>query len=88
MNNSDFHIQINKLQNQFNSGRTKDISWRVEQLQQIKSLLQENEEELGVALKEDLGKSALESYITEINFLVLEVEHALKQLKKFLGRRV
>ena len=68
----------------FETGRTRPIEWRARQLHGIERLCTEAEEEIGAALKTDLGKPFLEAYGTEIGFLKKEARHARKHLKEWL----
>ena len=52
-------------------------------------MLVEREAEFTAALHEDLGKPALESFVTEIGFTLGEVDHALRHLRRWSrGSRV
>ena len=52
-------------------------------------MLVEREGEFTTALHEDLGKPALESFVTEIGFTLGEVDHALRHLRRWSrGSRV
>ncbi|WNC73508.1 aldehyde dehydrogenase family protein [Thalassotalea psychrophila] len=67
----------------FNSNATRDISWRVEQLKQVKQLVIENETALLNALEADLNKPAQEAWTTELSYITGDVDHVLKHLKKW-----
>ncbi|HXH30345.1 MAG TPA: aldehyde dehydrogenase [Bacteriovoracaceae bacterium] len=49
-------------------------------LQRLKAVIQKMEPAITKALKDDLGKSAFESYVTEVGFILEELSHALKHL--------
>lgn len=53
----------------------------------LRNLILENEREIIQALKEDLGKSELESTLGETLFTVKEIDHTLKKLKKWMKRK-
>lgn len=57
---------------------------RVSRLRALQRLCVENEEAIFQALTEDLGKSRFESYLTEIAIVKDEIDHALKNLKKWM----
>jgi len=82
-----FDQQVNQHNTYFASNKTRDIQWRREQLQQIKLLVNENESAFLAALKSDLAKPALESWITEISYVTGDVEHVLKRLNRWTKRR-
>lgn len=64
----------------FRSGRTRPLAWRRATLRRIQELLGEHEERLLAALAADLGKPALEAWITEMGFCVTDIEHTLAHL--------
>ena len=76
---------ISGLRATFTSGRTRPPEWRKAQLRALDHLLVEREAELGEALRLDLGKSALEGYLTEIAFVRAEIAETLKHLDRWLA---
>ena len=68
----------------FSKGETLSYRYRMEQLQKLKSTVLAYERELETALAADLGKSRLESYSTEIGFVLSGITHAMKHLKKWM----
>ncbi len=79
--------EINKLLlNQkefFNTGKTKDITFRIEQLTKLQELIEKNESIIMDALYKDLHKSQTESYTSEIAYVLKEIESIIKNLKKW-----
>ncbi|WP_328720081.1 aldehyde dehydrogenase family protein [Streptomyces sp. NBC_00247] len=75
---------VARLRTTFRTGRTKDLAWRTRQLEQLRALLTEHGDELADALHADLGKSRAESYRTEIDFTVREIDHTLEHLEDWL----
>ncbi|HEY3095821.1 MAG TPA: aldehyde dehydrogenase family protein [Acidimicrobiia bacterium] len=71
---------VASLQRAFESGRTRPMEWRREQLQHLKALLEEREDDLLDALAADLGKPRLEGWATDIGIVINEIEHALRHL--------
>ena len=67
----------------YNSGHTRPLAWRKHQLEQMIKMLHENEAEFLAALKTDLGKPAVEGFITDIAFITGEIKLMLKNLKKW-----
>ena len=55
----------------FETGRTRDLAFRICQLQLLADAMRKNETVLEEALKKDLGKSAFESYATEMDLYLL-----------------
>ncbi|WP_055071603.1 aldehyde dehydrogenase [Clostridium massiliamazoniense] len=73
----------NKQKEFFKEGKTLDIEYRLNALKKLKSVIKNNEEEILKALKEDLGKSDFEGYITEVSLIYEEINIALKKLRSW-----
>ena len=69
----------------FEEGRSRDVKFRIRQLQRLKRLIKRFEEPLMRALKKDLGKSAFEAYASEIGMVYEEINYHLKHIKKWAG---
>ncbi len=67
----------------FDSGKTFDLQFRKAQLKKLKDLIKQHENEITAALQNDLGKSAFESYATEIGIVLSEISLHLKKLSKW-----
>lgn len=67
----------------FNSNKTLDVEFRLKYLRSLYSAIKNNLEELHEGLKQDLGKSAEESYMTETGLVMTELSHLIKNLKKY-----
>ena len=67
----------------------KNLSFdqRKKHLMALRNLILENEDDILLALKEDLGKSELEGAISETLFTVKEIDHTLKKLKKWMRKK-
>src|SRR3954454_14746396 len=75
---------VKRLRATFDAGRTRPVEWRKAQLHALKQLLVDGEEELSAALGRDLGKSALEGFLTEIAFVKAEIDETLHHLGAWL----
>lgn len=64
----------------FSTNTTKDITFRKEMLKKIKTVLEQNTEKMYEAIADDFGKSAFETYTTEISFIIKEIDFFLKNL--------
>ncbi|UTX53654.1 aldehyde dehydrogenase family protein [Leucobacter aridicollis] len=71
----------------FDQGVTRPESWRCEQLTRLRDLLLERGADFERALFEDLGKAGTEAQLTEIGFLVAEIDHALSHLGRWIRPR-
>ena len=68
----------------FRSGRTKPLQWRLRQLRGVEALVVDEERELTTALADDLGKSNLEAYLTELALVCAEARHTVRHLRRWL----
>lgn len=66
----DFEEELQEVRDTFNSGKTREISWRKSQLQAILSLLKERESDIFKALNQDLGKHHVEAFRDEVYMCV------------------
>ncbi|MFD9442362.1 aldehyde dehydrogenase family protein [Streptomyces sp. NPDC060006] len=78
---------VGRLRATFNTGVTRPLDWRVSQLQRLRALLVENEQELLDALWADLRKNAAEAKMQEIDFTVADIDEALANLESWLEPR-
>lgn len=74
---------INNQRKYFNSGESRDVKFRIQQLKKLKSVFENHEDECLLALAADLGKSRTEAYLTEIVFIRDELNMAIKNTKKW-----
>jgi len=74
---------VARLRATFASGRTRPLDWRRAQLKALRALLTERESELLDALAVDLGKPRLEAWATDIGFVINEIDHVLKHLRRW-----
>lgn len=76
------------LRYNFTHGTTRPESWRRAQLENLRTLLIERGPDFERALHADLGKSGTEAQLTEIGFLVSEIDYALSRLGKWMKPRM
>jgi aldehyde dehydrogenase (NAD+) len=75
---------VAKLRDAFESGRTRPIEWRRDQLRRMKAMLEEREADFLDALAADLGKPRLEGWASDIAIVINEIEHALRHLERWM----
>lgn len=75
------------LRYSFQRGITRPEAWRRAQLTRLRSLLVDRGPDFEAALAADLGKSGTEAQLTEIGFLVAEIDHALARLSRWMRAR-
>jgi len=71
----------------FNSGTSKSIQYRINSLKKLKKNISLNENEIISALRSDLGKSETETFFSEIALIYIEINLALKNIKRWSKKR-
>ncbi len=81
-------IRIRDLQNEYYlTGTTLKVDHRISALKTLKACIKNHEEEICVALKEDLGKSAYESFMCEIGMVYDEISYMVRHVHQFAKDR-
>jgi aldehyde dehydrogenase (NAD+) len=75
---------IADLRATFRRGRTRSLSWRLQQLDGIARLLTEREEDIAAALATDLGRNAHDSWLGDLASTKSEAAYAAKHLKRWM----
>ena len=70
----------------FLGNSTKSYDFRMRELNKLEKAIRENEGEILSALEKDLGKSNFESYLTEYNFVLEEINFVKKHLHKWMKK--
>src|SRR4030095_11942455 len=68
----------------YESGETRTYDFRKAQLLKLKAAVLQHEHQLYDALYKDLKKNPEESWVTEIGFVIAEINDALKNLKSWM----
>jgi len=74
---------IDKQREYFKAGKMRDAKNRVECLKKLYNNIKEMMPEISEALKLDLNKSAMESYMSEIGMVLSETRHMIKRCKSY-----
>lgn len=75
---------LNNQKQYFKKGYTKEYSFRKKQLKKLYRMIDDNSEKIVSALYEDYKKPETETYLTEIIWLLHEIEYSIKKLKKWI----
>ena len=79
-----FHLEnIYKLKNTVLTGKTEDIKWRINQINKVSKLLEENKKDIIKSLFIDLGKSEIEG-LSEILLVKEEISLVKKRLNSWM----
>jgi aldehyde dehydrogenase (NAD+) len=84
MNSDQLLKDLNKIRAYYGSGATRSYAFRKEQLNKLKSVVLQYEEELYAALNADLKKSKEESWVTELGFVLSEISAAQKYMHHWM----
>lgn len=61
-------LLVKELRANFGSGKTKSYGWRVSQMKNIIKMIEDHENDFVEALRSDLSKPELESFVFEVRF--------------------
>lgn len=75
---------LQQVRSVFNTGRTRHVGWREEQLRAIERMCDEREAEIAAALTEDLGRPHFEAWLGDIASTKAEAAFARKHLRKWI----
>lgn len=75
---------VARLRDAFDHGRTRPIEWRLAQLDGIRRMCREREDEIIEALQADMGKPRQEAYVAEMAFVAGEAAYARKHLASWM----
>lgn len=78
---------IKRMRDYFDTGKTKDVEYRIEHLKKFLASLKKHEEDFYEAMKQDFNKPKFESYATEISLVYGEIENKLKHLRQWTRPR-
>lgn len=74
---------VQKQQAYFNTNVTKDVQFRIRNLQKLQNILKENESQLYDAIYADFKKSSFETYATELAHVHHEINLAIQNIKQW-----
>lgn len=80
-------VLFEKQQQFFQNNVTKSVAFRISQLKKVRDILKNNEQRLFEAIYADFGKSAFETYITELCIMYEEINSLIKHLPYWSKRK-
>lgn len=87
METEEINIILENQRRFFATGKTLDISYRIEILKKLRSLIIENEQDIADALWKDFHKPEFEVIATESRFVLKELNHTISRLKRWSHKR-
>ncbi|MBD1371028.1 aldehyde dehydrogenase [Hazenella sp. IB182357] len=67
----------------FDQKGTRDIEYRIRNLEKLRDAIKRYEPDIVNAIKKDLNKSEFDTYLTEIGFVLSEIKHTIKHLRRW-----
>ncbi|MGB3299976.1 MAG: aldehyde dehydrogenase [Phormidesmis sp.] len=74
---------IQAQRSHFATGKTRSLTFRQQQLQALKAAVAAAAADISAALNADLGKCAMEAFISEIALVTGDIDYALKHLSRW-----
>ena len=71
----------------FHTGQTKDVAFRLQALQTLRTALLEHQQQIYAALKADLNKSEFESYMTELGMVLDELRFVIGHTRRWARKQ-
>lgn len=87
MNEQEIRQIIEKQQQFFASGATLSVEARLQALKKLKAAIISQEDQIHDALRQDLGKSGMESYMCETGMVLSELSHMIRHLPRYARER-
>ncbi|MBO9200003.1 MULTISPECIES: aldehyde dehydrogenase [Niastella] len=84
MNPDQLKQQLQAIRNYYESGATRTLAFRKQQLQKLKAAIHQYEQPLYEALHKDLKRSAEESWVTELGVVMADINQALRNLRHWM----
>ena len=78
---------IQAQRSHFATGKTRSLTCRRQQLQALKTAVVTAADDISAALKADLGKCAVEAFVSEIALVTGDIDYALKHLSSWTKPR-
>lgn len=70
----------------FRSGATLPVSFRIEMLKKLRNAVEKYENEIGEALRKDLGKSDFEGFMCETGLVKSEISYMIRHTRRFASK--
>ena len=70
----------------FRSGATLPVSFRIEMLKKLRNAVEKYENEIGEALRKDLGKSDHEGFMCETGLVKSEISYMIRHTRRFASK--
>ncbi len=79
----DFRIVLEKQKAFFYSGKTRDINFRIEQLNRLRKVVIDKHQDIEESLKKDLAKCEFEAFVTEVTAILDDIQGTVENLENW-----
>ena len=83
----EIHTLVQRQREYFASAATLDVSHRLQALKKLKEAIIRRQQEIHDALYMDLGKSAVEGYMSETGMVLSELNYMLRHTRRLAARK-
>ncbi len=80
MNTSDLTALVSRHRNYFRTGATRSVEWRERQLVALRAMMTDRADDFYASLWTDLRRNRTDADLTDVKYLIGEVDHALAHL--------
>ena len=80
---SDYKLLLEKQRAFFATGKTKPISFRIEQLSKLRQVIIDKSQDIEESLKKDLGKCEFEAFVTEVTAILDDIHNAIENMESW-----
>ncbi len=87
MTAEEIRATVDRQRTYFRTGATLDVDFRLRALDRLAACIRANETAIGEAIRQDLGKSAFESYMCETGMVLSELRYMRTHLRRFARDR-
>jgi len=81
---TDYASLVSGQREYFKTGNTRPVAWRIEQLNAIKTMIDESRDDMYEALWHDLRRNKVDADLMDVDFNIREADHALKNLHSWM----
>jgi len=71
----------------FNTEKTRSVAFRIKQLNALKDLLKRHEDKIYEAIYQDLGRSAYNTYLSELSLIYQEINLYVRNIRRWSKRK-
>ena len=80
----DYRQVLEKQKAFFATGKTRNISFRIEQLNKLRQVVIEKHQDIEASLKKDLGKCEFEAFVTEVTAIIDDINNTVTHLESWV----